>query len=292
MSQTLLGQSAVTFRRARRLPIPGDVLVQVGQTVTADTLIARTEVPGVEIPVKVASKLYFEPMFIEKFMLKRLGELVEVGEPLAMRQTLFGLSKDYVTAPRTGYVERIDKRTGIVTLREPAIPVERQAYLPGQIVEIIPGEGAVVETTGLVIAGAFGVGSERHARLVSVVERPDQPLTPQMIGKELAGAIALGGSTVTAEALKKAAQVGVAAVIVGSIHNSDLTGYLGHELGVPITGQEEIVTTLILTTGFGERPMQPELHALLQQHTGEIVSVNGTTHLRSHIIRPEIVIPA
>lgn len=291
MNLTLPANQAQTFRRPRRLPIPGEVLVYPGQAVTPDTLVARTEVPGIQFPVKVASKLYVEPMLIDRFMTKQIGELVQAGEPLAMRTTLFGLSKDYVVAPRTGYVESIDKKTGIVILRDPATPVERFAYLPGQVVEIIPDQGAVVETTAIVLSCAFGVGSERFGRLLAPINQPEDVLTPDLIDETTAGAIILGGGTVSAETLKKAAKLGVAAIITGSIHNSDLAGYLGYEIGVPITGQEDITTTLILTEGFGDLPMNPELFALLKQHAGEIISANGTTHLRSNLVKPEIVIP-
>lgn len=280
-----------TLRRPRRLPIPGAVLVQAGQTVTADTLVARTEVPGVQFPVKVATKLYFEPVSIDRFMTKQIGELVQAGEPIAMRKTLFGLSKDYVMAPRTSYIESISKKTGIVILREPSILVERFAYLPGQVVEIIPDQGAVIESTAIVLPCAFGVGSERFGRLLAPLNQPEDELTPDLIDKTAAGAIILGGRTIKAETLKKAAKLGVAAIITGSIHNSDLAGYLGYEIGVPITGQEDITTVVLLTEGFGDLPMNPELFALLKQHAGEIISVNGTTHLRSNLVKPEIVIP-
>ncbi len=35
--------ASTRIRRERKLPLPGDVLVTVGQTVTADTIVARTE---------------------------------------------------------------------------------------------------------------------------------------------------------------------------------------------------------------------------------------------------------
>ncbi len=292
MSLALPMQPVMTIRRTRRLPILGEVLVQAGEAVTADTIVAQAEIVGVEIPVEVSRKLGIPPSFVERIMVKQIGDLVEARDYLAVNVGLFGLSRERVKAPCTGYVESISKQTGIVTLRTPTVSVQRKAYLPGRVVEVLPREGVVVETCGVALTGAFGVGGERSGRLRLAVSQPDQVLTPDLISSEMSGTIVVGGGSVTAAALKKAADLRVAAIIAGSIHDSALAEYLGYELGVPITGQEDIVTALILTEGFGETAMRQAAFDLLQQHAGRIVSANGTTHLRSNLVRPEVVIPA
>ena len=40
--------------------------------------------------------------------------------------------------------------------------------------------------------------------------------------------------------MKKAAQVGVSALVVGGVRHKDLTTFTGQEIGVAITGQEEL----------------------------------------------------
>lgn len=291
MNQRLSG-GAKPIRRSRRLPIPGAVLVHLGQAVTADTLIARAEIPGVPIPVRVAAKLSIDPAQIGRYMLKQVGETIEAGEPLALLTSFFGRSKEYVVAPRTGTVESISTTSGVVTLREPSIPVSTAAYLPGMIAEIMPGEGAVIEASALVFYGVFGVGSERYGRLMVVTDSIEQQLTPELLTKDTAGAVILVGGTVSAAVLRRAAELKVAGIIAGSVDNAALREYLGYEIGVPITGQEDIVTSLIITTGFGELPMEDALWHALLTHTGEMLSINGTTHLRSKLVRPEIIVPA
>ena len=48
-----------------------------------------------------------------------------------------------------------------------------------------------------------------------------------------------------------------------------LRALLGYDLGVAITGTEQVGFTLILTEGFGTIPMAPKTFALLSAHAGQ-----------------------
>jgi len=130
----------------------------------------------------------------------------------------------------------------------------------------------VIEAVATVVFGAFGIGGERCGRLQVVSPDPEATLLPEHITREAAGAVILAGAGVSADALRKAASLNVAGVIAGSIDNASLREYLGYEIGVPITGQEDTVTTLILTSGFGRLPMDGGLWHMLAGHAGEMVS--------------------
>ena len=67
--------------------------------------------------------------------------------------------------------------------------------------------------------------------------------------RELAGSIILGGSNISGAALRKAADVGVVGIVVGGIVDRDLIDYLGYDIGVAITGHENIPLTLVITEG-------------------------------------------
>jgi len=66
---------------------------------------------------------------------------------------------------------------------------------------------------------------------------------------------------------------------------------LGFEIGVAITGHEDIGTTLIITEGFGDMNMSPRTFELLKEFEGYMASINGATQIRAGVIRPEIIIP-
>lgn len=291
MSLAIASGGVVTIRRQRRLPIPGQVLVEVGQAVQPDSVVASAELPGAQIPVNVAYRLSIDPEYLPRYMRKQVGDPVQAGEALAVSSGLFHLVKETVSAPRTGVIESIDSRSGLVVIREPSIKVQRRAYLAGSVVEVLPLEGVTVEAKVQAWYGAFGVGGERYGRLLVACERPEQVLTADRITPAARGAILLAGASVPLESLQHASRVGVAGIITGGIQSEALSTYLGYELGVPITGQEEVATSLIVTEGFGDTPMRSVLHAALRACAGRVISLDGTTHLRSQHLRPEILIP-
>ncbi|HSA60690.1 MAG TPA: hypothetical protein VLE03_00500, partial [Nitrospiraceae bacterium] len=88
-----------------------------------------------------------------------------------------------------------------------------------------------------------------------------------------------------------AKELGVAGLVTGGIHDKDLRALLGYDLGVAITGTEQVGFTLILTEGFGTIPMAQKTFALLSAHAGEKASISGATQIRAGVIRPEIIIP-
>lgn len=279
------------FRKDRRLPIKGEVLVKVGEVVGSDTVVARTHLPGNVQLLNVASKLGIPPEDLPTVMKKKEGDAVEKGEAIAETHGFFGLMKSKVPSPCTGTLESVSTITGQAIFREPPTPIEIDAYVDGKVVDIIEGEGVVVEAVGSFIQGIFGVGGERTGEIRVVVDNPRQPLDASAIDESMRGKILIGGSHVTWDGLQKAIAVGAAGVVVGGFDDPDLRRLLGKDLGVAITGQEKIGTTLILTEGFGEMAMAPATFDLLKLREGRKASINGATQIRAGVIRPEIVVP-
>jgi biotin carboxyl carrier protein len=282
---------AMTIEKLRRLPIPGEVLHKVGDNVSYDTKVARTEISGDPEIVKVAMSLGVEAEDLSRFMLKKVGDKVKEGENIAFYSALFGLMKKSIPSPKDGVIESISEVTGQVIIRGSPIPVEVDAYLPGKIVEVIPREGATVQTYGAFIQGIFGIGGETHGEIKVVVGGNSDEITPEKIGPDCKGKVLIGGSLVTLDAMKKAAQVGVSALVVGGVRHQDLTTFTGQEIGVAITGQEEVGLTLIITEGFGRMNMSATTFKLLTSFEGHLACVNGATQIRAGVLRPEIIIP-
>ena len=106
-----------------------------------------------------------------------------------------------------------------------------------------------------------------------------------------AGKILIGGSGMTFEAIAKASKLGVTGIVAGGLKDSDLTKFLGFEIGVAITGQEQINLTLMVTEGFGYLGMAERTFALFKSLEGKTASINGATQIRAGVIRPEIISP-
>jgi len=123
-----------------------------------------------------------------------------------------------------------------------------------------------------------------------VTDDREGEITENMISGELSGKIIVGGSFISLSAYKKAIQMKVAGVVVGGFNYFDLEEILGYTLGVAITGSEDLVTSLIVTEGYGKIRMGERTFELLNFHSGKFASVNGATQIRAGVIRPEIVI--
>jgi len=277
--------------KTRRLPIKGEVLVQEGDVVQPDTVVARALLPGILQTVRVAQMLGIEPRQIHSVLKVKEGDTVEKDQVIAETKGLFGLFRGVCKSPVVGTVELISEVTGHVGVRQPPTVIDVNAYVQGRVVKVLPQEGAVIETQGALIQGIFGVGGERRGTLRVLVNSPDETLTAAHIPDDVAGQILVGGAAVEADALQRAAERGAIGIVAGGIRDTDLIRYLGHDIGVAITGSEDIPLTLILTEGFGTIRMATRTFRLLKSLEGKTASINGATQIRAGVIRPEIVVP-
>ncbi len=281
----------IQVTKKRILPLKGDVLVKVGDKVKPDTVVARTLLPGNVEPFNVANVLGIPPEDIMFHMLKKDGERVKEGEVIAKSKSFFGLFSSECKSKAEGTVESISSVTGQVLIRGNPIPVEIKAYLDGDVVEVFEREGVAVSTWGSFIQGIFGIGGETHGEIKVVVKDNQEVLTDKLIEKDCKGKVIVGGSLVTADAIKKAVSMEAKGVVVGGFDDKDLRDFLGYDLGVAITGSEELGITLVVTEGFGQINMAEKTFSLLKSKEGMMACINGATQIRAGVIRPEVVIP-
>jgi hypothetical protein len=280
-----------TIRKTRRLPLKGTVVVEEGQIVEPQTVVARAELPGILRTVRAADILGIDAEELPRTLLISLGERVAQGQPLARSSSFFGLFKAECRSPIEGVVELISPVSGHVGIRERPSPIEVAAYIRGRIAAVTEGEGVTVESQGAFIQGIFGVGGERQGILRMAVGDPGQPITEADIREEHRGQVLTGGSNISGAALRKAADLGAGGIVVGAIIDRDLIDFLGYDIGVAITGHESIGITLIITEGFGHIRMADRTFRLLRSLEGQLASINGATQIRAGVMRPEVIVP-
>ena len=295
-------KASTVITKTRKLPIKGKVLVKEGERISYDTEVASTNLPGKVSVLNLALILELEStsgefeeerksLGLSKYLLKNVGDTCEAGEVIAMRKTFFGLYQRECKVPVTGTIEYVSDVTGQCLIREPAIPLALNAYIPGTVTKVIPEEGVEIETQAALIQGIFGIGEETHGKLMVLSESENDALTEDQITEECTGKIVVGGSIVDGPTLKKAVELGVKGIIVGGIKDADLTSFLGYSIGVAITGEERMGLTLILTEGFGKMSMAVKTFNFLKEFEGKLACINGATQIRAGVIRPEIIIP-
>ena len=279
------------IKRRRLLPLPGTLLVKIGDRVRSHQTVARAELPGKVYPVNLANQLSIAPDEIKEYLVKKEGDTVAKDEILAENKPLIKWFKTEIRSPVAGTIESLSEVTGQVLLREPPRVLNLLAYIDGTIVETIPRQGVLVEATCSLVQGIFGIGGEVWGELQVAVASPDEPLGPGHLKPDMKGKIVVGGSFLPAETMARAKELGIAGLVVGGIHDKDLRALLGYDLGVAITGSEQVGFTLILTEGFGTIPMASKTFRLLSAHNGQKASISGSTQIRAGVIRPEIIIP-
>jgi len=279
------------IRRERRLPLKGTVLSAVGERVAAEQVVARCDLPGNVQTLNLAARLALDPARVPPALLLPIGTAVRKDQPIASARALFGLVRNTITAPTDGTIESVSNVSGQLIFREPPIPVEVTAYVEGVVQEVLPKEGVIVETEAAFLQGIFGIGGETWGEIAAAVERPGDDLTESRLRPEHRGKIVVGGAHVSFSALMRARELGIAGVVVGGFDDQDLRQLLGRDLGVAITGSEELGITLVLTEGFGRIRMSDRAWSLLARFAGRAASMSGATQIRAGVMRPEILIP-
>jgi hypothetical protein len=285
---TVTGRTRI--RKTRRLPLQGRVMVEVGARVRAGDVVARTELPGKVTLLNFANLLGVLPDEIEPALRVRAGDAIRCGQLLAEHRAFFGLSRSRIASPIDGTFESVSAVTGQAVLRDLPRAVELDAYVDGTVIEVLGSEGVVIETEAALIQGIFGLGGEVHAPLALVGSARDAVLDAGDLSSAHAGAIVVGGGQVTLAAMRRARDLEVAAVVAGGFAYHDVRELLGYDVGVAVTGGEDIGTTLILTEGFGGIAMAESTYELLARHAGRPASASGATQIRAGVIRPEVII--
>jgi hypothetical protein len=262
------------LRRLRLLNGKGRVLVRPGQMVEATDVIAEAPAPGQHLLLDVRKALGVQRVSeAEQLIERQVGERVEKGDILAQTRGLFAR---ILRAPVAGQVVAIYK--GQILLETQPQPYRLLAGLPGQIAEVFPERGAIVETHGALIQGVWGNQQNNHGLLTMLAETPDAPLKADLLDLTLRGSVIVGGTCDQAEALKSAAEIPVRGIILGSLSAPLLP--LATDLNLPV----------ILLEGIGQIPINRLAFQLLNTNQKREVYLQASWN-PALSEKPEIVIP-
>ncbi len=164
------------LRRDRILPLPGEIMVEEGERVSPDTVVAQTEfIPGDPYIIDLKSELGTGSMSIEQAretIVVKVGQRVAEGEVVARSDGGLLSRRREASAPVEGVVEYISVSQGRILIREDAqsadpvvvVNVARQLDVWPAMVRMYMrfNEGAEVQQ-GAVLAASPGVGGMDYA---------------------------------------------------------------------------------------------------------------------------------
>lgn len=351
------------LERTRLLPYTGKTIVQLGDWVSEEQVVARLDyMPGTMHRFQAAEPLAVAGSALRERMLLPEGSPVQVGDAVAA-SFCFG-DRRVVTSPYQGFIGLVSRGLGHVYVREPipvgsgepqvldvarelgvkpfllgdclrVIPgtavvpgqviatrrVERkllmvqssqygkvssiadgvvtieplhvrtdlQAYLAGQVVQVMPDQGVVVRAYAYLLQGQYGVGGETGGSLL-LAGRPDSVLAAGDVSPEWQDKVVVVGATADLETIRAAAKAGAKALVMAYLPLRTLREFTGYDGTVGLTGDEDVPVTLVLTEGFSRAAISARSYSTLQSLAGRYAAVNGTTHIRAGVIRPEVIV--
>ncbi len=268
--------SALTRIKVKRtLPAAGEILVQVGETVLASQVIARTTGQNEICVVNVKGILNMDDLDLSHVMTKKPGDRVQTGETIAARPGILPFLHKPCRSPVSG--EMKDTAYGWALIETGAEQVDVLAFIPGRVTSVVPHRSATIETIGAVIEAACGIGKEATGVLKIPVNDRSSQVSPDDIGEAFNKTIVVAGVGVSSELLAQAREVGVAGLIAGGMNSS----LFGQRVSLPV----------VATEGYGHRPMSQDVFDILKGLEGQEVSLSARTGEPWEDSRPMLIAP-
>jgi len=281
-----LGQNIFHFKPKGALQIPYNYQSPIRGIVTgieqASKMIIMREIQdydGRPHVVDVAGKLDIKPGHIKAYMKFQEGDFIEIGRIIAQNtsQGRFLVAK----ATSTGMLKKIDTKKGTVTIQYHITPIPLRSFVSGKVSRVKENLGVEITGQGTTLYGIIGFGGEASGKILLSSREPDSSAKAKIV---------VTFNPVDEAFLRKAAEAGVAGLIAPSIHNADWVRFYGEEIGVALTGDEQIPFTLILTEGFGRFAMNERYRSFFEAATGKLASLSGRTQIRAGVTRPTVIV--
>lgn len=216
--------------------------------------------------VDVATPLGIRPKSVGRYLKVRRGEFVLRGQAVAVGEGLLT-----VKSPSAGTVTAIDRTNGTVTVQFVTNPVKLVSPLHGTVSGVVPGHSLRVSFRGVRTEGVLGLGKDVCGALSTVP------------GK---GVLMLVNKTLTSEDIARAEGAGAVALICPGIPGEVVSGYLGGDPGVILTGGEDIPVSILAVSGVGNAGFGADEWRSLSAMTGNHGAVFTTTRIRAGVERP------
>jgi hypothetical protein len=234
------------IRRHRLLPITGRVLVRKGQNVSAVDIVGEANLEPRHVLLEVARGLGVGIGDADRYLEREAGESVSEGDVLAGP---VGWGKRVVRAPCSGKI--ILTGRGKILIEEDVDPYQLLAGLPGEVVSLIPGRGAVIESIGALVQGVWGNGQINFGLLRVLIKKAEDILTVDQLDIDLRGTVVFAGYCGDEQVLHAAAELPLRGLILSSMAASLIP--LAEGISLPI----------VIIEGFGLLPINSSAFNLL-----------------------------
>jgi len=238
----------------RLLPPGGEIVIRRGQEVTPATPIGHAPLVGRFVMVDVAAALRTTHLDWRQVLQKQEGEPVTEGEELAVLKGRLPFGRRVCRAPVSGQlVARLERHLLIETdMKMTPVP----ALVHGVVMAVVHPRRVSIEVTGTIIEGACALGEDAVGVLKVISDDPAASLEPEMFDLLDRQAIFVAGGSVSEAAIRRAEELGLSGLVVGSFDAALLD----------MTPPPRI--PVLATEGFGNIPMRRQTFEMLQARDG------------------------
>jgi hypothetical protein len=263
-----------TIRRERALPVPGTITARVNEKVQATHVVAEAAPTPRHRFLDIARGLGVGARQADRFLVCERGDRLEEGDVIAGP---LGLARRTIRAPGDGRIVAIER--GRVLYEMQGDPHRLRAGFPGKVIATDGSRKVTVETQGALIQGVWGNGREDYGLMRMVSEDRAARLQTGQLDINFRGAILVAGVCDHPAPLHQATELAVRGVILGSI-DSELIS-IARRLPYP----------LLVTEGFGRRPINQPAFNLLMNNAGREMAIHAHPIRADSNQRPELIIP-
>jgi len=267
--------SNLNIRRIRKLPFPGYVLVAEGDKVDPSDVVAESLLPRKIVMIDIAHGLGISSDKVDKCMVHHVGDELEGGDIIAQCEGAFSR---LVRTPNGGQFVDLTNGRAVIVAEERVIPL--RAGIGGEVIEVIPEFGVVIQTCGSLLQGVWGNNKIGMGVLYYMDVGKDASLQALSDEELDGGQILVKETCLREELLKYALDRGAAGVVLKSMA-PELIPFV-NDMPIPV----------IVLGGFGVLALDHVRSDLLKSRVGKIAYVNATNDVdRLRGQRPEVVIP-
>lgn len=262
------------IRRERMLQAPGKVLLRAGQKVAPLDTVAEANLYPEYVLLDVARALGVSAEKADSLLQRQVGDPVAQGDIIAGP---VGLGRRLIRSPHDGKVALAGG--GQALIETGGKPYQLKAGIPGDVADLLPDYGAVIETGGALVQGMWGNGKVEYGPLRIQVKAPDEEARSAEIDVSLRGSILMAGYCRDEDVLKAVDELPLRGLILSSMEARLIP--LAQRVSVPV----------ILLEGFGKRAYNPVVYKLLTTNEQRATAVNAQPWNPYTGACPEIIIP-
>lgn len=272
--ETLKREKLLKIQRVRILPVPGQVLVNEGDPVHPEDVIAEAWLPDEVIILDIAKGLGIETEETGACLVRQIGESIQQDDIIAQCE---GALPRLVRSPVEGRL--VEYHQGKVVLAIGKSVVNIRAGMIGSITEVIPELGAVLTVTGSLLQGLWGNGRVGSGILKVIKSALEGPLEIPDLAALEGGLMVVAGSCSSGDVLKALKEKKAAGLIVKTLMPALISMVL--DLPFPV----------LLLQGFSDIQPDPISAEILQSRDGEIACINACQRDVFKGQHPELIIP-